>query len=389
MPDNKNTLISSVQNLLVFANALIEKNTEILNAYGGRFNIFEIVGVNHYETIHSVVLAELLNPSGSHSLNDEFLRAFLDIIGLKDFINSEKAFVKTEVDANKNGRIDILIESERKAIIIENKIYAKDQDEQLKRYNDWANTRYGKDRYKILYLTLDGNGASIQSSGDILYQCISYQKDILKWLERCVGLAARYPTVRETINQYIILIKKLTNQNMDKILSEEIENLIISSKGGFLAANAISESTFSVRGKLIEIYLEPKLDEIAKEYGFKIKKEYYLQNQNIQNQKDDYKITFYKEEWPYKIYFEAGAFGLIQYRWKILDLNEHEIKGEKFSNYSNWDTEAFGQIIEDKGESLSLEIRHHVDVANNIIIELINNKTPINSSLLMKKLDEF
>jgi hypothetical protein len=98
--------------------------------------MFRIVGVNHYENTHSAILAELLNPKGTHGLKSKLLELFvvqmLTMETMKVF-HCENATVKTEAPGN--GRIDILIEDNAgRAIIIENKIYAEDQWEQLKRW---------------------------------------------------------------------------------------------------------------------------------------------------------------------------------------------------------------------------------------------------------------
>ncbi|WP_315543846.1 PD-(D/E)XK nuclease family protein [Capnocytophaga leadbetteri] len=129
--------MKELQNLLQQVATITQKNSEILNATGGRFNMFRICGVNHYENTHSAIIAELLNPQGTHSLKSELLKAFLSLID-KDFVptdfNPSDATVYTEYTTDK-GRIDILIKDTNKnALIIENKIYAADQYEQLKRY---------------------------------------------------------------------------------------------------------------------------------------------------------------------------------------------------------------------------------------------------------------
>ena len=48
-----------------------KKNAEILNASGSRFNIFSVCGVNHYENTHSAIIAEFLNPKGTHGLKSK------------------------------------------------------------------------------------------------------------------------------------------------------------------------------------------------------------------------------------------------------------------------------------------------------------------------------
>lgn len=110
---------------------------------GELFNVFNILNLSTNETrTHSAFLAELLRPDGSHGMHDTFLKLFLDsVTSLQDFdFKTENAKVTVEYSVgqiNKNategGRLDILITSGNKAIIIENKIYAEDQKNQLRR----------------------------------------------------------------------------------------------------------------------------------------------------------------------------------------------------------------------------------------------------------------
>lgn len=53
-----------INNLLNQVSIIGKKNAEILDATGGRFNMFRICGVNHYENTHSAILTEFLNPKG-------------------------------------------------------------------------------------------------------------------------------------------------------------------------------------------------------------------------------------------------------------------------------------------------------------------------------------
>lgn len=45
-----------------------------------KFNMFSICGVNQFENTHSSILAEILNPEGSHKLNTLFLESFLETL---------------------------------------------------------------------------------------------------------------------------------------------------------------------------------------------------------------------------------------------------------------------------------------------------------------------
>ena len=75
------------------------------------------------------------------------------------------------------GRIDLLIKSGNKVIVIENKIYADDQKTQMKRYQNFCQ-QY--DDYRLLYLNLDGIEPSEDSIVDMVldedYHIISYSE---------------------------------------------------------------------------------------------------------------------------------------------------------------------------------------------------------------------
>lgn len=113
------------------------------------------------------------------------------------------------------------------AIIIENKIYAQDQPAQLLRYTNFARDNYPHG-YRLLYLTLDGKEACDDSAQGCPYQCISYKNEISKWLEECARISFDRPLVRETIRQYINLIKQLTNQSMGTLEDNKLVELVAS-----------------------------------------------------------------------------------------------------------------------------------------------------------------
>ena len=52
------------------------------------------------------------------------------------------------------------------------------------------------------------------------YFCISYRKDILEWMEKCLQKCENKPVLFQSINQYINIIKKITNQISSKAMKE-------------------------------------------------------------------------------------------------------------------------------------------------------------------------
>ena len=299
--------MKELQNLLQQVATITQKNNEILNAIGGRFNMFRICGVNHYENTHSAIIAELLNTKGTHSLKSELLEAFLSLID-KDFVptdfNPSNATVYTEYTTDK-GRIDILIKDTNKnTLIIENKIYAADQYEQLKRYEQFAKKEFKA--YQIYYLTLWGNEASLQSGEGVNYLTISYADTIIRWLDKCIALAACLPLVRETLIQYSNHLKILTNQDMNTKNQEEIVKTL-ADFGNLEAVQNVFLNYPKIFDYLAKKHFNPKMEEFAKQNGL-----VYHYERATKNYDSYIRFYFNKEQWGEKIEisfdFEEGSY---------------------------------------------------------------------------------
>ena len=157
---------------------------------GKCFNVFSALNMCSDEVrLHSRLLATLLNPKANHGLENEFLKSFLIALGLpEDYITYCKEQIVErpigEVTEATGGRIDIILEDRGHAVIIENKIYAGDQPNQLLRYHNYGVKTFGENNFKLVYLTLYGNEPSPDSLGgeDFEFIKLSYAQDILKLL---------------------------------------------------------------------------------------------------------------------------------------------------------------------------------------------------------------
>lgn len=257
---------------------------------GEKYNIFQVMGMESDEVnTHSAVLANLLDPRGSHGCGDKFLKSFLaQVPGLNDFdFPTSKAIVEVEyvigpISDDEGGRIDILILSEDKlkGIIIENKIYASDQARQLFRYYRYAEKNLSD--YRLLYLTLDGKEPSIDSitnrakseklrgdgeNSQPDYYCISYANDIMRWLEFCADESLDRPALRETLTQYIYLLKKLTHQNMESKTKHELAE-VCTRPENIESLLWVHRNFDSIIGEIMNDTFVPQLEELAKAKGF-------------------------------------------------------------------------------------------------------------------------
>lgn len=235
------------------------------------FNVFELCGVWSTEMRHSAILRELLDPQGMHGFKTKFLEAFFKQIGLEFDPNGCRA--KTEV-ACSNGRMDIVISSGDMALVIENKIYASDQEKQLERYSDWLNDqkKHNKElNTALLYLTLDGHEAS--NAKNIDYQRISYRNDILQWLDKCIEeifknsffakdnktnpfakskIDERNAFVKKLLLQYKELIQKLTGMDMEPEMKNKISEVITSNEENYLTAALTAKAFDGIHQGIIQ-----------------------------------------------------------------------------------------------------------------------------------------
>ena len=240
-----NVKTEKIKPLLSKVHTIVKQQKEIEVVKGENFNIFSILKMEAKENAtHSAFLGELLNPKGTHSKGDAFLKLFLETVNYSSKVKEAKdekkqlmiksASVKLEHDlggivkeSKTGGRIDIYIGDDKgNTISIENKIYAKDQEAQVERYCN-HNTK----KNTVYYLTLKGKDASEKSRGKLVegkdYYSISYKNDIVNWLEHCLKEAADHPILRESIKQYLILIKKLTNQLNNHTMTKEVKAIIM------------------------------------------------------------------------------------------------------------------------------------------------------------------
>ena len=141
------------------------------------------------------------------------------------------------------------MQNNRQAIVIENKIWAEDQDRQLERYHE---VMIGEDYQdiNIIYLTLDGKEPDAESLGKLKLdedvRLISYSYDIYKWIEHCIEISSRNPSLREPLIQYQKIINELTGKTMSDDRSKEVIELL-SENDNIIKAQLIEKNWVHVR----------------------------------------------------------------------------------------------------------------------------------------------
>ncbi|WP_086235892.1 PD-(D/E)XK nuclease family protein [Campylobacter devanensis] len=199
------------------------------------YNIFDVLEAK--EIKHSKFIASLLDPKGLHYQGDLFLNKFIEVCGIDDFgLDTLNSQVYREY---KN--IDIYITDDNKHIIIENKRWTGDHNEQVARYIKTIIDEQNKDELSeiyekilVLYLTpfdyvieklggIDEVGKDYLKLGQnqVAFRHISYENEILKWLNAIKAEIINLTDLNVLISQYEKAVKKLTNQG------EKMENTLI------------------------------------------------------------------------------------------------------------------------------------------------------------------
>jgi len=175
------------------------------------FNVYDAIGFNTQEVMHSKFIALLLNPRGVHKAGNRFLNLFLSQIGLQGF-KIDNAFVSTEKRAGKR-RIDIAIENDDSILIIENKIWHNDSPCQLEDYYKYC--KKSKGNVEVMYLTPYGHRPSAESLGETLkiedVKCISYEKEIISWIVECSKQTEG--SIKYSLEMYIELLQTVINRS--------------------------------------------------------------------------------------------------------------------------------------------------------------------------------
>jgi len=177
------------------------------------FNVFRILRLAGKEVItHSPFLANLFYPSGTHGQGPLFLQIFLNHLSRNNLssvfagIGADQTWQARTESVTEFGNLDIVLWSPHwdARIVIENKIGASDQPDQLERYRDWMKAQPCK-LQQLFYLTPTGHPSDAAYKSGVPYVVLSYKKDIRNVVEMSFAEVVA-PRLKETLNQYLELI---------------------------------------------------------------------------------------------------------------------------------------------------------------------------------------
>ena len=228
-------MIADILELNLLKN-LIENRQEIYERLAPRVNIVDILGDTYYEVQNSKLLYYIFNTHFKYYDKEiNFAKDFsLHIVGneYKDKIKDAKfENVFREFQTKEGRRIDILIVFDKFEIIIENKINASDQENQLV---DYYNDRNNGKLIFLVYLTRYGYEASEYSvnekTKEELKDKIYYlsHSDMAKWIENDIlnkyeflKFDKKYQSIYSALIQIRDNEKTITNPNEENNMEKE------------------------------------------------------------------------------------------------------------------------------------------------------------------------
>ncbi len=209
--------------------AFLARNPEFeaVNDRLNRTNLFRILRIEGVEIRHSNALAWLLAPGESHGLGDLFLRRFLSEVLLDNEVvdvGMSPAQVElmplADIEVRREWRhIDVLVISHggRWALLIENKIRAKEAVRQLRKYREAIADEMPDFKVIPVFLTLQGDDPSDDgaTSGFVPFSHIS----VLKILDAVARRnESRIPADAAVIlRHYMESLRRLTMQDSELI----------------------------------------------------------------------------------------------------------------------------------------------------------------------------
>ncbi len=169
-------------------------------------NLFEVMHLAGHELRHSDFLRWLLNPRASHGLADSFLRYFLHLIRStanlpEDFGEGDWADLEVRREFE---HIDLLLmsENQRLAIVVENKVFARERPGQIADYQCTVQRHFEHDRLILVFLDMLGRRSSESTAVNLSYA------DLLPFFDEslCGNPLSPDGTARCLIDQYRALL---------------------------------------------------------------------------------------------------------------------------------------------------------------------------------------
>ena len=337
------------------------------------YNIFTLFhDFSDEVNLHSNFIASLLDPNGDHYKGDLFLKLFLETCGIDDFsIDTSRATVFKEFK-----HIDIYISDGKKHIILENKVYAKDEPTQIARYIKAIKNEGAEDEdICVLYLHPDGKLPDNQSFGDyhtrllgenpsIKFKVISYGKEILEWIDKCKNEVSNITDLNVFLSQYKDVIEMIYDRykRIDKM---ETANLVEIFKENYTAVSEIANNYQETRKKIIDEFFENVKDILEND----LKDKYSIELNSVAYRPVVIKNTISQDEKWKNFYFTVEFQKSSTYSEPFVGFRKDDDKEVKVSDF---DKPNITQLGEQTKYFLAYGKLFDDDICKNIIVDKLS-----------------
>lgn len=213
---------------------LLSNDFKKLSEIKDEVNIFKIINMVDKEAMHSDILAWLFNPYENHNLNDKAVKGLLMQLSENDaeyinllLLNYSDLEVYREYTIDNCRRIDILMESRNNKVIliIENKIWSGEGDNQLEDYKKYIDEKYIDYSRIFLYLTPEKERKEKYKG----YTHITYNT-IYKIINNILHDNQIKLEIRALLKQYKEIIRRNIMGNVDKEMMDLCRKLYVEHK---------------------------------------------------------------------------------------------------------------------------------------------------------------
>lgn len=266
------------------------------------FNILSRIQIQWQEREHSKIIFSLLNDGYVKDGQNIFLCFFLETLKVpRKFLNETwKAYREKTFDGG-ISRIDFVLESKSFCAIIEMKIEAGDGDNQLARYDSYG--RKKRKEYFVYYLTVDGHipeEQSIDGMEENRLRCISFEKEIIAWLQKCMDSVEKDGYRYSFLKQYLGAVKNMTGADDEMVNVKDLLDSADMVKAAEIVANSFYKKMDDVQAEFLE-----NLNTI-------IKKKTKLKTRPYTNALDVFLSEFTHRKHTYKVTLSLAICGKLE-----------------------------------------------------------------------------
>ena len=283
--------MESWEELFAVLEAFDEEQAEQKRKGLNDFNLLSsVLSVNDEVRLHTRFIYALLNPKGKHYQGTRFLELFLKAIGRQDWLDLTSVTVLKEHCPDGQGdQIDLWITDGKRQIVIENKLNAQDQPQQVARYLEVINATdpAQADDTLFIYLTKNRQAPSAFGLGGLTvchrtsrllntnsqpvahYQNLSYRKNtgqdsIHTWLESCANAIDRQSHIAWALQDYQAVVERATKEYVSKVktLKDVLEEGIAEGKRHHEQAIQLASELPAIHASWLEQALTTNLEEL-------------------------------------------------------------------------------------------------------------------------------